>query len=223
MDGELTKLTIEAFRDPSFAGEPVDSFELMFNPENYSNKYEVEYNDRQGAGDTASPQVYERIKPRNLSFEFMLDGTGTSGPKVEVQDEIEHLLDLTVRNDGEIHRPFYVIVTWGTLLLKGVVKSVDISYTLFKPDGSPLRAKVKVTVAEAIQDEERVAEADNSSPDLTHRRIVKGGDKLPLMVDRIYGDPAYYFQVARANNLNNFRRLEEGQELIFPPVKNKQA
>jgi nucleoid-associated protein YgaU len=65
-----------------------------------------------------------------------------------------------------------------------------------------------------------VAEADNNSPDLTHARIVKLGDNLPLMVANIYLHPTtYYLQVAEANDLNNFRRLRTGQQLIFPPVK----
>ena len=63
----------------------------------------------------------------------------------------------------------------------------------------------------------RVAQEDNHSPDLTHYRIVKKGDTLPMMCFLVYGDARYYLQVARANKLINFRKLNIGDELFFPP------
>jgi hypothetical protein len=41
---------------------------------------------------------------------------------------------------------------------------------------------------------------------------------LPLMCYRIYGDSKYYIEVARFNNLNDFRNLNEGMQLKFPPL-----
>jgi hypothetical protein len=219
MNGELTKLTIEAYQEEDYSGQAVDSFELMFNPENYQRKYEVEYNERQGSGDTASPQVFGKIKPQDYRFEFVLDGTGVAGPKVEVSEKVEHFLEVTGKNDGDIHRPRYLKLFWGKLLVKCVLKSAEITYNLFKPDGTPLRAKVQMNVSENVEDTLRVAEAGNNSPDLTHLRMIKEGDTLPLMASRIYESPAYYLQLAEFNGLTNFRRLRAGQELLFPPLK----
>ncbi len=36
---------------------------------------------------------------------------------------------------------------------------------------------------------------------------------------RIYGDSKYYLEVAKANNLTNFRKLTPGQEIFFPPIQ----
>ena len=41
------------------------------------------------------------------------------------------------------------------------------------------------------------------------------------MTDRLYDDPTYYLQVARANGLTNFRRLRTGSDLVFPPVRER--
>jgi nucleoid-associated protein YgaU len=41
---------------------------------------------------------------------------------------------------------------------------------------------------------------------------------LPLLCNRIYNDPSYYREVARINNLSNFRNLEPGLILRFPPL-----
>lgn len=216
--GKLVKFKIESFKAEDFSGEAVDTFEVMFNPNNYSLKYEVQYKESQGAGDTASPMVYEKIKPQELNFEFLIDGTGTISEKKDVSQTINHFFTV-VGYDGEIHRPRYLKLSWGELLVKCVLKSAEVAYSLFKPGGEPLRAKIRASFAEIVEDNLRVAQEDNNSPDLTHMRTVVAGDTLTLMTERIYGDPAYYYQVAEVNQLVNFRKLKVGQRLFFPPIK----
>ena len=58
----------------------------------------------------------------------------------------------------------------------------------------------------------------HGSPDLTHFRVVKAGDTLPLMAQQHYGAPGFVGLVVAANNLKNFRTLKVGQELYFPPI-----
>ncbi len=221
--GELKKMTIEAFRDPKLGGSAVKTFAVMFNPNTYSQKYDVEYEPRQGKGDTASPQVFKRIKPREYSFEFLFDGTGTAADKVEVKKTVTDFLEVTAGHDGEIHRTRYLKLSWGALLVACVLKSADVTYTLFKPNGEPLRAKVKATFAEYKDDEKRVKEERKSSPDLTHVHRLAAGEHLSLLAHRYYGDASRYFQVARFNNLTSFRRLEVGRRLAFPPIREAEA
>ncbi|MCK5703624.1 MAG: LysM peptidoglycan-binding domain-containing protein, partial [Cyclobacteriaceae bacterium] len=66
------------------------------------------------------------------------------------------------------------------------------------------------------------AEARLQSPDLTHFKIVKEGETLPLIAKKIYGDSKYYLEIARVNNINNFRRLKTGQQLVLPPIDKKE-
>lgn len=218
--GELKKLKIEAFTKIDYSAKAdVGDFVVMFNPNTYKQKYEVEYQAAQGQGTTGSTQKFGKIKPQEYSFEFLIDGTGVSSAKAEVADVIEHFLVVTGKNNGDIHRPHYLKISWGALLSKCVLKSADISYNLFKPDGKPLRAKINATFAENIDDALRVAEEGNNSPDLTHMRTVKEGDTLPLMSHRIYGDSKYYLQVAEVNGISNFRQLAVGQSIYFPPLE----
>ncbi len=219
MAGELKKMQIEAYTEADYSGSPVETFTVMFNPNTYAQKYEVEYHDRQGQGDTGSPQVFGNIKPQEYSFEFLFDGTGTAAAPVDVHETVEVFLSVTGKHDGEIHRPRYLKLVWGSLISKSVLKSAEITYTLFKPDGYPLRAKVKAVFSENIEDTLRVAQERQSSPDLTHTRVVKQGEHLSLMCRQIYGRPDYYLQVAAFNELKNFRHLIVGQTLLFPPLK----
>jgi nucleoid-associated protein YgaU len=96
---------------------------------------------------------------------------------------------------------------------------MDITFKLFKPDGTPLRATARAKFKGFVEDDLRVAMENNSSPDLTHVREVKKGDTLPLMSFRIYGDSKYYLEVAKANRITNFRKLEVGQRIFFPPIE----
>jgi LysM repeat protein len=223
VEGELKKMVIEAYRQADYSGSAAETFTVMFNPNTYTQKYEVEYQDRQGQGDTGSPQVFGKIKPQEYTFEFLFDGTGTVADPIDVQETVERFLTVSGKHDGEIHRPLYLKLSWGALLSKCVLKSAEITYTLFKPDGYPLRAKVKATFAENVEDALRVAEERRSSPDLTHVHVVKRGEHLSLLANQYYGDPSRYLQVAQYNHLANFRRLELGQTLAFPPIKNLPA
>ena len=87
------------------------------------------------------------------------------------------------------------------------------------PDGTPLRAKASVKFEEAIDANLIDSEANNKSPDLTHRITVKEGDRLPLICYEVYGDSSYYLEVASYNRLVNYRNLEPGSELYLPPIK----
>jgi len=218
MIGELKKLKIEAFKKIDYR-EKIDEFSVMFNPATYTQKHEVEYKEAQGQGTTGSTQKFGRIKPQEYSFEFVFDGTGASAPKTDVSGEIERFLEVTGKINSEIHRPNFLQITWGNLISKCILKSAEISYSMFKPDGYPLRAKVNATFAEIIDDTLRTAEEGKESPDLTQYRQVQEGDTLPLMAYRIYGDSRYYLDVARVNGLKDFRNLTVGLTLQFPPIK----
>ncbi len=222
MYGELKKLKIEAFKSIKYE-EMVDEFVVMFNPTTYGQKHEVVYKEEQGKGTTGSTQKFDSIKPQEYSFEFVFDGTGTSSDLTDVNYEIDRFLEVTGKINSEIHRPLYLRITWGSLVSECVLKSAEITHTLFEPDGYPLRSKIKATFAENIDDTLRTAKEGKNSPDLTHYRTVKEGDTLPLMVYRIYGDPSYYLQVARINKLTNFRKLEVGTSIQFPPVKQQKT
>ncbi|RKH59550.1 CIS tube protein [Corallococcus aberystwythensis] len=219
MSGELKKLKIEAYRAISYAeGEKQDTFSVLFNPASYASKYEIEYGQGQGQGTSGSSQRFGRIKPREYIFELVFDGTGTAASPREVATDIEQFLTVTGKMDGEIHRPLYLKLSWGPLIVRCVLKAADIQYSLFKPDGFPLRARVTAVFSEAIDDTLRVAEQGLASPDVTHERVVRQGDTLPLMVHRVYGSAAHTVDVARFNGLRHLRDLRPGQVLRLPPL-----
>jgi Contractile injection system tube protein len=217
--GTLEKLAILAYTKPDYVGEPVSRFEAYVNPNEITLSYEMEYDSAQGAGTTNSRMNFKKVKPGELALTFFLDGTGASGRPADVQEQVEQFQTVTGYN-GDIHRPNYLKVMWGTLQVKRcVLKSASIAYKLFKPDGVPLRAVVTASFTDNSDDTTRVAMAQDNSPDLTHRRVFKACDTLPLLCNEIYGDPRLFLQVARANCMDDFRNIAPGTVVFFPPLE----
>ncbi len=235
MPGELIKLHIKAYSDPAFRTEIANGeFRSLLNPEKYHLKYKVEQNQRQGSGTSSSAPRYNKTPPEDLNLEFIFDRSGVlinygapgdSDDKLNVDegvgidDDLKLFKRVVFDYNGDEHRPNYLVISWGTLLFKGVLTELDITYKMFKADGTPLRATATAKFKGLIEDNLRVAQENNSSPDLTHVRIVNEGDTLPLMTHRIYGDSKYYLEVAKVNNITNFRKLKTGQKIFFPPIK----
>lgn len=218
-NGTLEKLSILAHAQADYSDPPIGRFAAFVNPAEITLAYEVEYDAAQGSGTTGSRMDFKKIKPGDLSLSFFIDGTGAGGRTVEVQQEVEKFQTVTGYN-GDIHRPNYLKVVWGTLQVKRcVLKSASIAYKLFRADGVPLRAVITAVFTDNSDDQTRVAMAQDQSPDLTHRRIFTAGDRLPALCQAIYGNPQLYLRVAEANGIDDFRQIAPGSEIFFPPLE----
>lgn len=216
--GTLERLLILAYDQPDYSGDPLDRFEAFVNPSEITLSYEMEYDSAQGSGTTNSRMNFKKVKPGDLSLSFFLDGTGANGRAGDVQDMVAKFQSVTGYN-GSIHRPNYLKIVWGTLQVRRcVLKSASIAYKLFRPDGVPLRAVVAASFTDNSDDQTRVALAEDESADLTHVRVVQAGDTLPGLCDAIYGDPLTFAEVAEVNRLDDFRNLQPGTRLVFPPL-----
>ena len=218
--GQLNKLLVQAYSTPDYAvAHLVDTFTAYVNPNEITIAYEMEYDAAQGSGTTGSRMDFKKVKPGDMSLAFFLDGTGANGVKINVQEQVEKFQTITGYN-GDIHRPNYLKIAWGTIQIKRcVLKSASIAYKLFKPDGTPLRATISAVFVDAVADQTRVALAQDQSPDLTHVRVLRAGETLAGLCEQIYGDPGLYLKVARANKLTDFRHLLAGTRLRFPPIQ----
>ncbi|MBE9116393.1 hypothetical protein IQ249_10830 [Lusitaniella coriacea LEGE 07157] len=227
----LEKLKIVAYLNPERNGIFPDTYEVMFNPESYSFSYTNDYQKYQGINTSGRTARYNLTRSRQLSLKLILDdSSATAGlfaglsavgpfPRTTVRDRVEEFLDFTTRMDGNIHAPRYLRLEWGDLLFDCRLESVNVSYTLFSRSGIAIRAELDTVFIEDIEESKRLKQENKSSPDLTHTRTIASGDNLPLMANRIYQDPKYYIKVAKANQLNNFRKLKPGTSIKFPPIK----
>jgi Contractile injection system tube protein len=233
--GKLQKMTLKAFTDAAFSSAMDEGeFTVQVNPESYTLTHTIEYTEQQAGGTSAAQPRYSCSRPQNLEFDFLFDATGVLNgdgvPAAEsgvaavtivnsIVETIDKLKKVVYNFVGVTHETPYVKIYWGTLLFKCRLTNLGVTYKLFKPDGTPVRASAKCSFIGTMEDEQRTAAENAQSPDLTHMRRVKHGDTLPFMCYTIYGDEHLYLQVAAVNKLNHYRDIKVGQELFFPPVE----
>jgi hypothetical protein len=226
---KLAKLKIEAYSSRRRrASDLVGTFVAMFNPGSFSRAYAIEYARPQAQNSTSKKLNYTYSIPPELKLTLLLDGTGVEESAVDdksagqkVPDRIKKFLNLTFQMNGKIHEPNYLSVRWGDLNFQCRLQSLDITYNNFDRDGTALRAELQIVLISDVEVKKRLTEEDKSSPDLSHRRVVRPGDTLPLLTKEIYGSSANYLLVAQVNGLDDFRNLLPGQELIFPALQNE--
>jgi hypothetical protein len=221
-DGLLVKLTITPFEDSeniqvgSAAGSP---WVAQFNPESLTVDHDIEYGpDEPAQGDVAGEAKFKGIKPRTFSFDFLLDGTGASGPPMDVLAQLT-LFRQTTGFLGKTHQPHFLVISWGAFIATCVLESFSVTYKLFRPEGTPLRATLSAKFREHTSEKLKELVKNLSSPDISHAHLVKEGEHLSLITYQVYKDPAYYYQVAEANNLNTLRVIQPGKTLHMPPVE----
>lgn len=226
-NGKLEKMLILAFESSADAesggwAEAKDSFEALINPETYTLEYKVKTAEGQGQGTSGAQAKFQYTLPEELTFEFLFDNTGIidGKPKKDgVFDDVNHFKTMLTGYQGSSHEPYHLKLVWGNLIFKGRAVELGITCKLFNSDGQPIRATAKAKFKGSIEERKRAAQEYRRSPDLTHVRTIKAGQTLPLLCSQIYGDPRHYLMVAERNHLDNFRSLQPGQELVFPPLE----
>jgi hypothetical protein len=218
--GELVKMLIEAYDDAKYQNKRGDSFKASFNPNKYNLKYEIEYDKKGASGSSGAAPKFAQMKQQELSLEFFLDGTGVQPDDGFVDDKADKFLKVCYAYEGGKHKNNYLRISWASLVFDCVLKDADIAYVLFRSDGRPLRAKITAKFLGFVNDGLRVRKEKAQSPDVTHVRVVADKQRLSLMAQQIYQDNQFYLDVARANNLINFRKLSTGHQVYFPPLTN---
>ena len=214
----MNKLTIKAFKDESFGSQVGKDFVVQINPEKQALGFPNAFTQKKATEGAGVTKKFVVINPQTLELTLHFDNTGAIPDSSDVVTQVEAFKKVAYSFNGSIHKPNYLKVIWGTFEFKCHLTSFTLNYTLFKPDGTPLRADATVKFEQYLSPEAIKLLANKNSPDLTHIRTVKAGDHLPLMCYHIYGHSKHYVEVAAVNNLTDFRALEPGTQIVFPPL-----
>jgi len=198
-------------------------FIAMFNPENFSIQEEINWMANCEGGSDGSDMHFHNKAPRSFTINLTLDGTGvnTEGIKIPVVAQVALFRAATTEVYGILHKPAFLILQYGTFISTCVLNKSDVTYTMFDRFGVAIRATISASFTERTMSTLSNILGMLSSPDLTHRRVVKEWELLPVLVKKIYDDQHYYLQVARINRIKNFRRLRAGSTITFPPLAEK--
>jgi nucleoid-associated protein YgaU len=161
--------------------------------------------------------------PTTLTMDLFFD-TYEAGD--DVRRHTQQIAALTtIEQHGNIHRPPICQLLWGQagVFFQGVLQSLNQRFTLFLPDGTPVRATLGCTFREWRSDEEEERRLKKESVDVAKTRTVRRGDRLSAIAADEYHDPALWRAIARANGITNPRVLEPGRVLALPALRGPRA
>ncbi len=121
--------------------------------------------------------------------------------------------------DSDLHAPPICLFIWGAYIFPCIIERATKRFTMFLPDGTPVRATLNITLKEYKEFETQVKEISLQSADRTKTRQVKQGDSLWFIAAKEYGNPALWRYIAEANSIDNPRVLKPGMELIIPALE----
>lgn len=221
----ITRCTVEGGHTTEHPG---DVFRAAINPADYKHAFGIAYSgtaaeDGRPLGKSGVTPKFSSVNSEKIAFSIVLDGTGVVPDAAgrSVADQMRQLKAIVYAYSGSDHEPNVVKIAWGRGLtgFYGRLESMTADYTLFRPTGEALRAKVDLSFISFSTQMEEALRAQRSSPDMTHIVRVRAGDTLPLLCQRIYRDASKYLEIARLNQLDGFRALVPGSELRFPPMR----
>ena len=197
-------------------------FRVLFNPTTYSISSSVTWTPQASRELNAPTLTYGGGAGRTLTLQLFFDVTEPiNGMRIDdVRKETNRVVTLA-RKDRDLRRPPVVAIEWGAAPLTGsdfpfvgVVSQLTQTFTLFKADGTPVRATLDVTFTEFVDPKIDQRKLD---PEFT-TRTVKRGETLSGIAAELYGDPALWRVIAQFNRLDDPRQIEIGRRLAIPKI-----
>lgn len=217
----LTKAIIEILdRDAGSPNFPNSILKVQFNPTEYTVNKAAQIAVIGIYGIDSPILQFVRGQNETLTLDLFFDTTenGMDEGAEDVRELTKPFYQL-VKIQPKTHAPPRIRFSWGQgLSFKAVVQSVQQRFTLFNPQGIPLRATLSLAFKEYKTLEEQIAELNLQSADHTKLRVVTAGDTLNRIAAEEYGDPGMWRLIADANaGLASPRRLPPGTVLRIPP------
>lgn len=209
--------SVAAVQGSARAGQGEITFQ--FNPKEYSVKKSAKWERKAGKGSrSAAMPEFMGPEPRTLDLEVFLDQSDSSSGDVakDVEALFACLAPTEKTRSSKKPSPPWVIFGWGAQVnIVAVVKAVSATFTMFRPDGSPIRALCTVSL------EEVPTEAQGQNPTSGARRATRtrrlgAGDSLASIAHAEYDDAGLWRALAAANGIDDPLRIPEGTVLSIP-------
>jgi len=196
-------------------GKQTKTIEVLFNPSEYTVQNKNKYSWQAIPGLQSPIAQFVHGETPTLTMDLFFD-TSESGEDVrERTQEIVQIMDV----DSDLHAPPICTFYWGSLQFKGILEQVSQRFTMFTPEGIPVRARLQVTFRSWQSAKEQYVSIPRQSADRTKQWTVKQGDQLYLIAYEEYENPAYWRKIAEANDIDNPLELEVGRSLIVPRLE----
>ena len=202
-------------------GPDTTPFEFMFNPETIRMGKRVRVEESKEQGQDQGRIQFKSGTAWDINLPDLIFDTFES--KEDVRAKYIERLERFVYVEPELHSIPRLKFNWGRFSPEYtmVVVGMEVSYEMFLADGTPVRAKVKLSLKSyesLMSRQDTVGDNQLKSPD--HARIynVRRGDTLPLISQHAYDTPSEWRRIADYNNIEDPLRLEPGAQLLLPPI-----
>jgi hypothetical protein len=194
----------------------------MFNPNEYTFSRQVTWNTHSVIGKNIPRVEFGGGGSMTLKMQLFFDTYDTGEDVRKTTDRIWKLMNIdeTLTNpQSSKGRPPMVEFQWGsTWTFKAVITDISQKFTLFRYDGTPVRATLDVSFLQA----EETGKYPGQNPTTVgqsgyRRRVVNEGDTIDWIAFDEYGDSAMWWFIADTNNLDDPLRLKPGQVLTIAP------
>jgi nucleoid-associated protein YgaU len=200
--------------------DPSKKVSCQFNPKDFSISKSVKWVYQTADGKNVGNPEFAGGEAQDLTVELMFDSTDTGA---DVRAKYQELLKMAEIDTAKANtktrkgEPPECKFQWGSFLsFTGVIKTIGQNFILFKGDGTPLRARVKVTFSETAH----ATPGQNPTTRTESRKVwtVREGESLSWIAYKEYGDPACWRHIAETNNLDNPLELVPGTVLKLVPL-----
>jgi hypothetical protein len=209
-------------------GESI-SVECLFNPKEYTFAKTNSWPKEAKAVENMPSVNFGGGNPATLSMDLLFDSYQSSrdgGKSSDVRTSHINKLwqmmyvdaNMKEKKKNKQGRPPKVQFVWGKAWsFEAVITSLSVTFTLFLPNGTPVRATAKVAFQQ-VKDTKDLPQQNPTSGGIGGERVrtVEDGDRLDLIAHEEYGDTARWRLIAAANGLSNPRDLRPGSVLVIP-------
>jgi hypothetical protein len=168
---------------------------------------------------SASTPEFVGTNPQTLSMELFFDGWESPS---DVARDTGLLLSWTNPTKGSLDakqpNPPVIVLHWGSQsYVAAFLKQATVSYTMFREDGTPVRATVSVELEEVPQEVPRQNPTSGGRPGRRMHLLLEG-ENLTSVAHAEYGDPTLWRAIAEENGIDDPLRVRAGARLLIPPA-----
>lgn len=198
----------------------------LFNPNEYAISKANAWTVKPVVGASLPSPQFSGGHARELTLNLLFDADPSSGDVTSATDALFAMMEVNSSlASGRTNqaRPPSITFAWGTFTsFKAVCSRLNVQFTMFKPDGTPIRATAALTLIQVEKDprsgQGTPAAAQNPTTRAERMRvhIIRAGDSLQSIAYAHYGDPNRWRTIARENGIDDPLNLERGAELSVP-------
>jgi|SRR6185503_12787950 len=200
--------------------DPAGELTFMFNPTEYKIAQTANVEGNKAKWPSGGQLEWTYTGPMTVSMQLFFDDFASA--RGDVTPKINKLLDWQrpTIEAGALKPPPLVKFEWGKgnaqlSGFKGMITSITVTYTVFRKDGTPLQAKVDVTILGTREVEEK-SNPTSHATDMRRVRTVIEGETIASIAYAELGRPGYWRAIAEANGIDDPLRLRPGQQLFIP-------